>query len=93
MLKVTLVTLAFALVVLAVVSFSLWFTVRVAMEYHRFNEGIKDWAQNLDDEMRDSINRTARNILREMDERLQAEKQAEKQEDVENNIETIEIDE
>lgn len=41
-----------------------------AIVFQRFNDGIKDWANSLDESTKDAINRSARQILRELDERL-----------------------
>lgn len=46
-----------------------------AIVFQRFNDGIKDWAQSLDDSTRDAIDRSARNILRELDERISEQKE------------------
>ncbi len=42
----------------------------VAIVYHRFNEGIKEWANALDASTKDAIDRSARQILRELDESI-----------------------
>lgn len=44
-----------------------------AIVFHRFNEGIKDWASNLDASTMDAINRSARQILLELDARISAQ--------------------
>lgn len=41
-----------------------------AIVFQRFNDGIKDWASKLDDNTNAAINRAARNILKELDERI-----------------------
>jgi hypothetical protein len=46
------------------------YCIHVSVVYHRFNEGIKEWAENLDNSTKDAINRSAREILRELDERI-----------------------
>ena len=52
-------------IVLAVAA--LVYTGHLAIVYQRFNDGIKDWAENLDNSTKDAINRSAREILRELD--------------------------
>lgn len=42
----------------------------VAIVYQRFNEGIKDWASSLDDSTNAAIQRAARQILRQLDEKI-----------------------
>ena len=41
-----------------------------AIVFQRFNDGIKQWSESLDDSTRDAIERSARNILRELDEKI-----------------------
>ena len=55
-------------IVLAVAA--LVYTGHLAIVYQRFNDGIKDWAENLDNSTKDAINRSAREILRELDEKI-----------------------
>lgn len=49
---------------------ALAYSVKVALVYHRFNEQIKDWAYRLDESAKDAINRSSREILRELDSKL-----------------------
>ena len=55
-------------IVLAVAA--LVYTGHCAIVFQRFNDGIKQWAESLDDSTRDAIERSARNILRELDEKI-----------------------
>ena len=59
-------------IVLAVAS--LVYGIHVAVVFQRFNDGIKDWANSLDKSTKDAIDRSARQILRELDERLNEQK-------------------
>ena len=60
--------LSFVAIVLAVLA--IVYTGHLAIVYQRFNDGIKAWAENLDNSTRDAINRSAREILRELDEKI-----------------------
>lgn len=60
-------------IVLATVSIG--YSIHVAVVFQRFNDGIKDWAAKLDDSTAMAIDRAARNILRELDEKISAEKE------------------
>lgn len=51
---------------------ALVYGIHVAVVFQRFNDGIKDWAQALDFSTREAIDRSARNLLRELDERISA---------------------
>jgi len=46
---------------------ALVYTGHLAIVYQRFNDGIKDWAENLDNSTKDAIDRSARQLLRELD--------------------------
>lgn len=76
-------TIALSVVSLVVSVSVLWYCIRLTLVYHRFNEQIKDWASSLDDTMYQEINRTARRILTELDERITEEKN--KKENTEEN--------
>jgi uncharacterized protein YoxC len=52
-------------IVLAVAA--LFYGIHVAIVFQRFNDGIKDWANALDKSTKDAIDRSARQILRELD--------------------------
>ena len=54
---------------------ALGYSIHVAVVFQRFNDGIKDWAEKLDDSVAVAINRAARNILRELDEKISAQKE------------------
>jgi Na+-translocating ferredoxin:NAD+ oxidoreductase RnfG subunit len=54
--------IAIVLAVLAIV-----FTGHLAIVYQRFNDGIKDWAESLDNSTKDAIDRSARQLLIELD--------------------------
>jgi len=49
---------------------ALVYSIRVAGQYDTFNKNIKAWSESLDDSTNAAINRAARNILRELDERI-----------------------
>ena len=66
-------------IVLAVAS--LVYGIHVAVVFQRFNDGMKDWATNLDNSTNAAIQRAARSILKELDEKISA--QNEENEDVE----------
>ena len=68
-------------IVLAVAA--LVYTGHLAIVYQRFNDGIKDWAENLDNSTKDAIDRSARQILRELDEKI-SEANLTEQTDIEN---------
>ena len=55
-------------IVLAVAA--LVYTGHLAIVYQRFNDGIKDWANALDESTRAAIDRQAMEILRELDDRF-----------------------
>ena len=55
-------------IALAVVAIA--YAAHVAVVYQRFNDGIKDWANALDASTKDAIDRSARQLLRELDERV-----------------------
>lgn len=57
----------------------------VAIVYQRFNDQIKAWSENLDASTKDAIDRSARNILRELDAMISEQKALENlnEEDVE----------
>lgn len=75
-------------IVLAVVA--IVYGVRVALVFQRFNDGIKDWAEKLDDSTNAAINRAARNILRELDEKISAQKE---ETDNNDNVELLNLNE
>ena len=54
----------------------------VAIVFQRFNDGIKDWAEALDDSTKKAIFSASRGLLREFDEKI-TEKEAVEFEDVE----------
>ena len=60
--------LSIVAIVLAVVAIG--YAAHCAITFQRFNDGIKDWAENLDNSTKDAINRSAREILRELDEKI-----------------------
>lgn len=55
-------------IVLAVAS--LVYGIHVAVVFQRFNDGIKDWAEKLDDNTQIAINMAAKRILSELDEKI-----------------------
>lgn len=66
------VIIAIVLGALGLVSglFAFLYCFKVALVYDTFNKNIKSWSSSLDDTTQDAINRAARNILRELDERI-----------------------
>lgn len=76
-----------SVVALVVAVASLAYSVKVALVYHRFNEGIKDWAYRLDESAKDAINRSSREILRELDSRLTAERETNNEEKIIEDVE------
>ena len=72
--------LAIVLAVLAIV-----YSGHVAIVYQRFNDQIKSWSENIDASTKDAIERSARQILRELDEKITEEKQKENVEPLNNN--------
>lgn len=58
------------------------YSVHVAVVYHRFNEGIKEWANALDASTKDAIDRSARQILRELDEHITQMKEMSENEEI-----------
>lgn len=55
-------------IVLAVVAIG--YAFHCAVVFQRFNDGIKEWAYSLDESTRAAIDLSARQILRELDERI-----------------------
>lgn len=49
------------------------YAAHLSVVYHRFNDGIRQWAESLDSSTRDAIARASRELLREMDERISEE--------------------
>lgn len=49
---------------------ALVYGIHVAVVFQRFNDGIKDWANALDVSTKDAIDRSARQILRELDQKI-----------------------
>lgn len=71
-------------IVLAVVAIG--YSAHCAITFQRFNDGIKDWANALDVSTKEAIDRSARQILREMDERISEANEDE-------NVEPLNIEE
>lgn len=70
------------------------YCIHVAVVYQRFNDGIKDWANALDESTRSAIDRQALEILRELDQRITEQKALENQElDNEKDVEPLNIEE
>ena len=72
--------LAIVLAVLAIV-----YSGHVAIVYQRFNDQIKSWSENIDASTKDAIERSARQILRELDEKITEEKENDNVESLNNN--------
>ena len=49
----------------------------VAIVFQRFNDGVRDWSRELDRTTKDAIDRSARNLLRELDEKISLMKEEE----------------
>lgn len=72
--------LAIVLAVAAIV-----YTGHTAIVFQKFNDGIKDWAEALDASTREAINRSARQILKDLDEQITRDREAQ-----ESGIEDVE---
>lgn len=71
---------------------ALVYGIHVAVVFQRFNDGIKDWANALDDSMRAAIDRQAMEILQELDDKITEQKALENQEaDVVEEDETLTV--
>lgn len=46
------------------------FSLHLSVTYRKFNDSVSKWSQELDAEMRDSIARASRQLLREMDSKI-----------------------
>ena len=68
-------TLSIISIVLSVTA--IVYSAHVAVVYQRFNDGIKDWANALDASTKEAIDRSAREILRELDEKISEANQEE----------------
>ena len=62
------ITLAIVGIFLSVVC--LIYAIHISVVYTTFNRNIKEWSKELDDATTESINRAARNILRELDRKI-----------------------
>lgn len=60
-------------IVLAVVAIG--YSAHCAITFQRFNDQIKSWCENLDASTKDAIERSARQILRDLDEKITEEKE------------------
>ena len=63
------------MVIVAIVSITLsvlclLYAIHVSIIYNTFNKNIKSWAESLDEATQEAIDRSARRILRHMDERI-----------------------
>lgn len=68
----------------------LGWTIHCSVTYYRFSESIKQWAIELDNSMKDALERAARKLLMDMDARIEEEKQKSQEEDeINNNVEII----
>lgn len=47
------------------------YAIHISVVYSAFNRNVKEWSQQLDDATTESINRAARNILRELDRKIE----------------------
>lgn len=66
------------MVVIAIVSMflsvvCLLYAIHVSIVYKTFNDNIKSWSEELDNATNASINRAARRILRELDDKITSE--------------------
>lgn len=57
--------------------------IRMYNEFKVFNENIKDWAKSLDEEMLFAINQAAMKLLRDMDDKIEAQKKEEESSETE----------
>lgn len=62
-------------IVLAVIA--IVYCGHVAIVFQRFNDGIREWSRELDCTTKDAIDRSARNLLRELDEKISSMKEEE----------------
>lgn len=65
------------------------YCIHVAVVYQRFNDGIKDWANALDESTRSAIDRQAMEILRQLDQRIIEQKELEKLAPTDEEIEFV----
>lgn len=49
---------------------AVFYAAKLSLVYHRFNEQIKDWSDDLDQKMRYAIDAAARGILFDLDRRM-----------------------
>ncbi len=79
-------------IVLAIAA--LVYGIHVAIVFQRFNDGIKDWAESIDSTTNAAIQRTARQILKELDEKITEQRALERQElENEEDVEPLNIEE
>lgn len=64
---------------------SLAYAAHLGIVYQRFNDGIKEWAESLDNSTRDAINRQSRLILKELDDRITEQNNQNKYEEDKDN--------
>lgn len=60
-------------------------SIRMYNEFKVFNENIKDWAESLDEEMLFAINQAAMKLLRDMDDKIEAQKKEEESSETESS--------
>lgn len=65
MISLVISILAFVLALVCLV-----YSIHVAVVFNRFNDGIKDWAYSLDISTNAAIQRSALDLLRQMDEKI-----------------------
>ena len=64
------ITMILSILAIVLTVAALVYTGHLAIVYQRFNDGIKDWANALDASTKEAIDRSARQILLELDEKI-----------------------
>ncbi len=64
------ITMILSITAIVLTVAALVYTGHLAIVYQRFNDGIKDWANALDESTKEAIDRSARQLLRELDEKI-----------------------
>lgn len=81
------ITMILSILAIVLTVAALVYTGHLAIVYQRFNDGIKDWANALDESTKEAIDRSARQILRELDEKISEANQEETNVELLNNNE------
>lgn len=72
-----------SLLVLGICIKNIFDSIKMYNEFKVFNENIKDWAKSLDEEMLFAINQAAMKLLRDMDDKIEAQKKEEESSETE----------